>query len=162
MVNFWFLLFVVRHIGIMNIDHLDNEKLKGCYRCGKCSSGCAVNRLDPSFQPHRILHLIAKGPLDKLLADDAVWRCTTCFTCSERCPQGITATDILWSLRALAAKSGSMSEMLSAQKETLFRTGRLYPTTALDIKKREKAGLPALSENSSVIGLIFEAAKADK
>lgn len=146
------------------MDHelIDKTKLKCCYHCGKCSSGCEVNRLDPSFQPHRLLHLIGMGVLDELLSGDAIWKCTTCFTCSERCPQGIGVTDILWSLRALAFSSGRTSELLSTQKVTLFKTGRLYPATALDNKKREKAGLPALSENPSLISLIFDAAKADR
>jgi hypothetical protein len=71
-------------------------------------------------------------------------------------------TDILWSLRAMAFSSGRTSELISTQKAALFKTGRLYPVTALDNKKREKAGLPALSENSSLISLIFDAAKADR
>lgn len=140
---------------------IDGESLKCCYYCGKCTSGCEVNRLDPSFQPHRLLHLIGMGALDELINGDAIWKCTTCFTCSERCPQGVGVTDILWSLRALAFRSCRTSELLSAQMSALFKTGRLYPATVLDHKKREKAGLPPLAENSSLISLIFEAAKAD-
>jgi len=141
---------------------VDDESLRSCHHCGKCTSGCEVNRVDPSFQPHRILHLIRMGALDELLDGAAIWKCTTCFTCSERCPQGIGVTEILWSLRALAFRSCRTTELLSAQKEALFKTGRLYPGTALDHKKREKAGLPPLSENPSLMCLIFDAAKADR
>ncbi len=145
----------------MDIEQIDKEQLKSCYHCGKCTSGCEVNRLDTSFQPHKLMHLIGLGYLDKLLAGDDIWKCTTCFTCSERCPQGIRVTDIIWTLRAVAARSGHMSGLLSAQKDTLLKTGRLYPASALDIKKREKAGLPALPADSSLVSLLFEAAKAD-
>lgn len=139
---------------------IDGESLKSCYRCGKCTSGCEVNRIDPSFQPHRLLQLIARGAVDELIDGDAIWKCTTCFTCAERCPQGIAVTDILWSLRALAFRSCRNSGLLEAQKAALFKTGRLYPVSALDHKKREKAGLPPLAENATLISRIFDAAKA--
>ena len=146
----------------MDIELIDRESLKSCYHCGKCTSGCEVNRIDPSFQPHRLLQLVARGALDELIDGDAIWKCTTCFTCTERCPQGIAVTDIFWSLRALAFGSCRSPVLLSAQKAALFKTGRLYPATVLDHKKREKAGLPPLSENAVLVGLIFDAAKADR
>ncbi len=146
----------------MNDELIDGEQLKCCFHCGKCTSGCEVNRIDPSFQPHRLLHLIGMGALDELINGDAIWKCTTCFTCSERCPQRIAVTDIFWSLRALAFRSCPTSGLLSAQKSALFKTGRLYPATVLDHKKREKAGLPALSENATLVSRIFDAAKADR
>ncbi len=145
----------------MDNELIEREKVQVCYHCGKCTSGCEVNKLDPSFQPHRLLHLISEGALHELLNGDAIWKCTTCFTCSERCPQGIGVTDILWTLRSLAAKSRRISDLIANQRDALLTTGRLYPSGPLDVKKREKAGLPALSEDSSVVSLIFEAAKKD-
>jgi heterodisulfide reductase subunit C len=141
---------------------IDKEKLKSCYHCGKCSSGCEVTRLDPTFQPHRLLHLLGMGALDELLQGNAIWKCTTCFTCSERCPQGIGVTDILWTLRALSFRSGRTSGPLAAQKDALFKTGRLYVVSALDNKKREKAGLPPLPEEPSIIARIFTVTDTDE
>ena len=102
------------------------------------------------------------GALDELLNGDAIWKCTTCFTCSERCPQGIAVTDILWRLRALAFRSGRTSELLAAQKDVLLKTGRLYAASPLDNKKREKAGLPPLPEQSSLIARIFKVTDANE
>jgi heterodisulfide reductase subunit C2 len=146
----------------MDVKRFDTEQLKGCYHCGKCSSGCEVARLDPTFQPHRLLHLLGLGALDELLQGDAIWKCTTCFTCSERCPQGIGVTDILWTLRALSFRSGRTSGPLAAQKEALIKTGRLYAASSLDNKKREKAGLPPLTEEPSLIARIFQVSDADE
>lgn len=144
----------------MDIELIDEGIFRSCFHCGKCTSGCEVNRIDPSFQPHKLLQLMARGVLDELIDGDAIWKCTTCFTCAERCPQGISVTDILWSLRALAFRSCRNSGLLAAQKAALLKTGRLYPVSALDHKKREKSGLPPLSEDSSLISRIFDAAKA--
>jgi heterodisulfide reductase subunit C len=121
-----------------------------------------VNGLDASFQPHKLLHLISRGALDELLHSDAILKCTTCFTCSERCPQGIRVTDILWTLRALATKSGHIPGPVAGQKDALLKTGRLHAANTMDHKKREKAGLPALAEDSPVVSLIFEAAETDE
>ncbi len=137
----------------------DREKLKYCYQCGRCSSGCDINRLDISFQPHRLLHLISMGAADKVLKSIDIWKCTTCFTCSERCPQGIKVTEILWTARAMAVKSNYIPELLVSQKDTLLRTGRLIP---MDNKKREKSGLTAIQEEPSVVDRIFEIAEKEK
>ncbi len=145
----------------MNRDYFDKEKLSSCYHCGRCTSGCMVNGFDASFQPHKLLHLISIGALDKLLHSDSIWKCTTCFTCSERCPQDIRITDILWALRALATKSGHVPAPVAGQKNALLKTGRLYATNTMDNKKRERAGLPALAEDSPVVNLIFEASEAE-
>lgn len=137
----------------------DREKLKYCYQCGRCSSGCDINRIDASFQPHRLLHLIGMGAIDKVLKSIDIWKCTTCFTCSERCPQGIKVTEILWTARAMAVKSNYIPELLVSQKDTLLRTGRLIP---MDNKKREKSGLAAIQEEPSVVARIFEIAEKEK
>lgn len=137
----------------------DREKLKYCYQCGRCSSGCDINRIDASFQPHRLLHLIGVGAIDKVLKSIDIWKCTTCFTCSERCPQGIKVTEILWTARAMAVKSNYIPELLVSQKDTLLRTGRLIP---MDNKKREKSGLAAIQEEPSVVARIFEIVEKEK
>lgn len=138
---------------------LDKMKLKYCYQCGRCSSGCDINRIDGSFQPHRLLHLISIGSGHKVFKSVDIWKCTTCFTCNERCPQGIKVTDILWIARAMAVKSGYMPELLVTQKDTLLKTGRLHPFNPMDNKKREKVGLAEMSEDSSIIARMFEIAE---
>lgn len=140
---------------------LDKERLRHCYQCGKCSSGCDVNRLDGSFQPHRLLHLISIGAIDKVLKSADIWKCTTCFTCSERCPQGIRVTDILWNMRAMAVKSGHIPELLVHQREVLLKAGRLYSVGPIDNKKRGQAGLNAIPEEHPVIAKIFEISEVE-
>lgn len=137
----------------------DIEKLKYCYQCGKCSSGCDINRLDAVFQPHRLLHLIGIGATDKVLKSIDIWKCTTCFTCSERCPQNVKITEILWFVRVIAVQSGYVPELLINQKDTLLRTGRLIP---VDNKKREKVGLPEMLEESPVVADIFKIIEWEK
>jgi heterodisulfide reductase subunit C2 len=130
---------------------------KRCHYCGKCVSGCEVNRLDPSFRPDRLINLAIKGELDRLLDDGAIWKCTTCYGCAERCPQGLSVTDVLWCLRARAAAAGRAAHAWAAQKETLVTSGRLYAANASDRSRREKAGLPPV-EDDPVAARIFDVA----
>ncbi len=146
----------------MGIGCIDKEKLNSCSRCGKCSSGCEVNRLDPAFQPHKLMHLLGMVGPEALLNSEAMWKCSTCFTCAERCPQGIRITDILWSIRACVVRSGRIPEMVAAQKDSLLKTGRLYPVSQMDNQKREKAGLPPLAEGSDAVARLFKAAETDE
>lgn len=131
----------------MNDAGHDLQPVKSCHFCGMCSSGCPVNRFDPSFQPHRLVRSIGRGEVDRLLQDDAIWKCTTCFTCSEQCPQGIPVTDILWTVRSLAAAAGRMHAAVAAQKDSLLKTGRLYAASRSDHDRREAVGLPPLRED---------------
>lgn len=134
----------------------DKEKLERCIQCGKCSSGCEINR------PHRLLRLISIGETDKLFESGEIWKCTTCFTCSERCPQGVGVTEILWKARGLAVKSGYIPEITARQKEALSKTGRLHPVSPRDNDKRKKAGLMPIPQESHVVAQIFKITGIEK
>lgn len=140
----------------------DRERLKYCYQCGKCSSGCDVNNVDSSFQPHKILHLLTIGMTDRVIEGKDIWKCTTCFTCSERCPQGIKVTDIIWIAKTMAVKSGHIPDLVVNQKDALLRTGRIHSVSSMDNKKREKAGLVQLTEEPSVVEKIFKISVEDE
>lgn len=140
----------------------DRERLKYCYHCGKCTSGCDVNRLDSSFQPHKLLHMLNIGITNRVVQGKDIWKCTTCFTCTERCPQGIKVTEIIWIARTMAVKSGHMPDLITHQQDALLRTGRLHPTSHLENKKREKAGLAQLEDESALVKKILETVKEEK
>lgn len=143
----------------MNDVHFDMERLRECYQCCRCTSGCDINRLDVTFQPHRLLYLISRGQIEKLLRGPDIWKCTTCFTCTERCPQGVKVTEILWLARSLATKAGLIPELLSKQRNALTGTGRVYPFSTSESIRREKLGLPVMAESSVVARILEEASK---
>ena len=58
-----------------------------CYQCGKCSAGCPMaSEID--LRPHNVMRLVMHDQREKLLADESIWLCLTCETCSARCPNG--------------------------------------------------------------------------
>jgi heterodisulfide reductase subunit C len=90
----------------------------------------------------------------ELLEGNAVWLCSSCYTCQERCPQEIRVTDLITAVRNLAVETtGRVPSGVAMQADLIRSQGRLYALDEFDDKKRKKAGLP------SVPSLIDEAAE---
>ncbi len=77
-----------------------------CEQCGKCSSACPVSKEIEGFNPRQLVTKIALGQMDEVLAGEAIWTCTTCLKCRERCPELISPYDIILALRNLAYQQG--------------------------------------------------------
>ncbi|MCL2825524.1 MAG: 4Fe-4S dicluster domain-containing protein, partial [Polyangiaceae bacterium] len=52
-----------------------------CYQCGKCSAGCPM-ATEMNFGPHQLIRLVQMDRADKVFADDSIWLCATCETCT--------------------------------------------------------------------------------
>lgn len=87
-------------------DSLKTMHTEVCEQCGKCSSACPVSKEIPGFNPRQIVTKIALGQIDEVLSDEALWTCTTCLKCRERCPEQISPYDIITVLRNLAFHQG--------------------------------------------------------
>lgn len=132
------------------------EGIRRCYACGTCTAGCPVRRFHPIFNPRRIIRMVLLGMRDQVLKEPFVWLCATCFTCQERCPQGVRVSDLMRALKNLAVRAGNMPEGIPMQVKLLREKGTLYPLDDFDNKKRTKAGLPALPEGHEDVGPLLE------
>jgi heterodisulfide reductase subunit C len=77
-----------------------------CDQCGKCSSACPVSKEIEGFNPRQLVTRIALGHINEVLDEDAIWTCTTCLKCRERCPEEISPYNIILALRNLAYRMG--------------------------------------------------------
>ncbi len=76
-----------------------------CYQCGTCSGSCpTAPAMD--YNPRRILHMLRLGLGERVLRSQAIWLCTTCYSCTARCPREIKITDAMIDLRRLAIGRG--------------------------------------------------------
>jgi len=132
------------------------EAIRSCYACGTCSAGCPVRRVNSAYNPRKIIRMILLGLKDRVLASDFIWLCSSCYTCQERCPQGVKITDLMTAVRNIAVREGFSPSGVAMQADLIRRHGRLYPLDDFDHKKREKAGLPPLPSEIEEVARLLE------
>ncbi len=78
----------------------------GCYQCRKCSNGCPlVFAMD--LPPDRVIRLALLGREEELLACRTIWVCSSCETCTTRCPNGIDIAGVMDWLKEQAVARGA-------------------------------------------------------
>jgi heterodisulfide reductase subunit C len=130
--------------------------------CGVCTGGCPVARLVENFSPRQIVEEVLLEGENEVLDDSSVWLCSTCGTCSERCPQNVTITDFITQLKNYLVKHGRVHPGVTAQAGPIYNDGRIYAIEEFDNKKREKMGLPAVKPKTQEAMKIFELTGLDK
>jgi heterodisulfide reductase subunit C len=96
------------------------EDLRRCYACGTCVSRCLVQkRLEPAYNPRRLLKKAALDLEGEALADPTVWLCSACDLCFAGCPQQIHISEVLLAIRRLAVAAGHTSSIQPAQVNAL-------------------------------------------
>ena len=85
------------------ILRLSGVNVKKCMKCGKCSASCpAYDGME--FHPHQFASMIDRGEIAPLLASDSLYRCLSCYACSERCPRGVEPAKLIEAVRLTAIR----------------------------------------------------------
>src|SRR5512138_721453 len=71
------------------------EGLMRCFQCGTCTSDCPVSRYTDNYRPRTLIHMAQLGLKDRVLKSDTLWLCAACFTCTDRCPQGVEVASVI-------------------------------------------------------------------
>ena len=117
------------------------EGLLSCIQCGRCAGSCPVGRLTLKYNPRRLIEMVNLGFKWEALFELS-WLCLSCFTCMDRCPQGADVGEIVFALRAIAAKDGNAPKGALAMAKNLVETGHIVSPTASVNKQRASLGLP--------------------
>ena len=83
----------------------DGEKINQCIQCGTCSASCPTSDV-MDYSPREIIAALRAGLLDRVLESNTVWMCTSCYSCTVRCPAAIPFTDVMYELKRLGVKHG--------------------------------------------------------
>ncbi|WP_440949968.1 CoB--CoM heterodisulfide reductase subunit C [Methanosphaerula subterraneus] len=111
-----------------------------CFQCGTCTGSC------PSAprSTYRIREFMRKGVLgleNEALTDPDLWLCTTCYSCTDRCPRDIAPTDVIMAMRNLAFKRDIIPINFLKTVQAIYKTGHGVPNNDVNRAAREKLGL---------------------
>jgi heterodisulfide reductase subunit C len=81
------------------------EKISTCMQCGICAGSCPVSH-EMDYSPRQLVRMVHLGLKKDVLNSNTIWICTTCFSCSVRCPRGIRPTELMEMLRPIAVAEG--------------------------------------------------------
>lgn len=137
------------------------EVLRRCYSCGTCSASCPVGAVDPSFDPRRIIRMILLGMKREVLGSDFMWLCAGCQACTDRCPQGVSVSEIMVIVRNMAVESGVVHKSYKLQVGELMKYGKLYEAAPYN-KKREKSSLPPVKDDPGPVEYIMKRTGLDR
>ncbi|MDD5206011.1 MAG: 4Fe-4S dicluster domain-containing protein [Desulfobacterales bacterium] len=131
------------------------EKITACFTCRTCVASCPIAAVNDRFNPLRIIRMALYGLRKEVLESDFIWLCSSCYSCQERCPQGVNITEFMTLLKNMAVKEGHVPSGVKAQKEIIKDQGRIYSIDEFDNKKRNKIDLPSLPITCEVVKVLF-------
>jgi heterodisulfide reductase subunit C len=138
------------------------ENIKVCFACGICTASCPIREIDERYNPRRIIRMVLLGMKERVLSSDFIWFCSSCYACTERCPQGVRFTDVMNAIKNLAVKEGYMHQAFVQQTDILKKFGRLYDIDDFDNKKRVGSGLPKVEKAKGFTKKIMQITGLDK
>lgn len=132
------------------------ENILFCYQCGTCVSVCPVASKNPEYDPRKIIYMSLLGLRDEVLSSEALWLCSTCYSCYVRCPQNVKITSVITAIQNIAAREGYLHFSYQAGLEAIDKTGRTVELSEFENSKREKLNCPPIEENPDNIKKILE------
>ena len=119
------------------------DTVKHCFQCGTCSGSCPSGRRTP-YKVRQIVRKCLLGLKEEVITDDALWMCTTCYTCQERCPRSVKIVEIIKKARNIAAHAGYMAKGHKMTGVFVMNTGHAVPINDKVRALRTKIGLSEL------------------
>lgn len=79
--------------------------LRNCMQCGSCTATCA-SAYAMDYTPRQLWHMARLGMKEEVLNSKALWLCSTCYSCTLRCPRDLPLTETIGTLKRLAEREG--------------------------------------------------------
>ena len=109
-----------------------------CYQCRKCTNGCPLT-FAMDYYPDRIVRFLLLGQEERALGSATIWVCSSCETCTTRCPNDIDIAGLMDYLKQKAAKAGKMDPRSNPSYalhrvflRDIGRRGRIYEAGMLN------------------------------
>jgi Fe-S oxidoreductase len=77
-----------------------------------------------TLNPRKLVYCYLNDLCQGLSAEElGLWECTTCTTCTERCPKGVMPADLVVEMRSKIIESGRMTTQIQGALESTFVQG---------------------------------------
>jgi Fe-S oxidoreductase len=102
--------------------------LYGCFQCGKCTGGCPVSLKSRLNIRRLMIEAILGKNLDRVSEMEELWDCTTCKTCTLRCPRGLNPMDLVIGMRGTLIEEGHIPKTIIEAMENTYKYGNPWGT----------------------------------
>lgn len=99
------------------------HSLFACIQCGKCTGGCPVSRKTVLNVRELIYRLLLSGNGFEVDGIEVLWDCTTCNTCTARCPKEVDPMEVLVGLRSAVVEGGRIPKTAKVAFQSVFTQG---------------------------------------
>lgn len=114
------------------------REIRKCIQCGTCSASCPLtDAMD--YGPRSLFALIRDGKMAQVLNSNTPWTCVSCYQCTNRCPQEIPVTELMYTLKEIITQSREKTRANKARdlhlafSASLNRFGRVTETFIMAI-----------------------------
>lgn len=76
-----------------------------CFQCKRCTNGCPVT-FAMDLYPDEVIRRVNLGQWDKVLTCSTIWICSSCETCTTRCPNEVDIAGVMDFLKEMALRKG--------------------------------------------------------
>ena len=102
----WFISHQTLRSGFLQaVEEESGQRVSLCYQCGKCSAGCPICP-EMDYTPNQIIRMVQLGMKEVVLSSRTIWLCSSCETCTTRCPREVELARVMDALRRLAYREG--------------------------------------------------------
>ncbi|MBU1247516.1 MAG: 4Fe-4S dicluster domain-containing protein, partial [Proteobacteria bacterium] len=127
-----------------------------CMQCGTCSASCP-NAAFMDMTPRKLWRLAQLGMLDEIERSEAFWLCSSCYTCTLRCPRGLPLTQVMAEIKRVVAVHGGRTGRRHGNFYRLFlnnveKYGRVQESTLMTCYLAAM-GSPSLALSFAPVGL---------
>ncbi|MFZ2448035.1 MAG: 4Fe-4S dicluster domain-containing protein [Syntrophobacteraceae bacterium] len=127
------------------------KNLRACMQCGTCSGSCGSSR-EMDYTPRQLWMLVRAGLKEEIFNSRTFWLCSSCYTCTLRCPRGLPLTDTMAALKRAATEQGWFKDKKSPFFYRAFlKTVRKYGR----VREAELMGRYFLALKNPVVPLGF-------
>src|SRR5271157_3209106 len=85
-------------------------------QCGKCTGSCP----EAGKTPFNIRMIVRKKQFQRAIEEDLPWYCTSCSTCTIRCPRDVKPSEVIIDLRSALIEDGRIPASIQKALESTF------------------------------------------